>query len=143
MTVFDAPSAFRARLDAFLATNPTGWTGVRHVRPNTDLQTPADGSPFVVIQFAPSIEHPVSIGAPGANRWREETSARFVLQVPLGAGEDEWRAAIGLARAWFRGKSFDGVTTFGASSPAFDDGNDDGLYWAFAWTVAYRYDLIG
>lgn len=139
----NARDAFEGRLSDFLMANPGDWSMVAVRSPNGDLTPPDDGAPFIVIQFPASVEDPISIGAPGANTHREHGGARFVLLVPLAEGEGVWRPRVDALRAHFRSKSFDGVVTFGASPPAIGDGNDDGLYWAMAWVVSYRFDVLG
>lgn len=139
----DAASAFHGRLAAFLAADAVTWGGLLLKDLNTGFDPPDDGGPFILLQFPASHEEPISLGAPGANRYREEGGARFVLAAPLGDGVDAWSARLSALRAHFRGKSFDGVTTYGASPPAYDDSNDDGSYWVAAWVVPYRFDLFG
>lgn len=138
-----ARDLFEARLSAYLAAHATDWSTVVLRSPNADFDPPDDLSPMIVLQFPASSEEPVSFGAPGANVHRERGGARFVLMLPLGEGEAVWRPRVEALRAHFRSASFGGVITYGASPPVLGDASDMGSYWAMAWVVSYRFDVIG
>lgn len=138
-----ARDAFESRLATFLAAHPADWSTVA-VRPANDgFDPPDDLAPFIVLQFPASSEEPVSLGAPGTNVHRERGGARFVLMIPVGQGETDWRPRVEALRAHFRSTAFGGVVTYGASPPAIGDASDHGSYWAMAWVVSYRFDLHG
>lgn len=136
-------AAFRARLAAYCAAAPADWGTVELRRPNVDLDTPPDGEAMLLLQFPVGVENQRSVGAPGANLHREEGGARFVLLAPLASDPDPWASRIDALRSHFRSKLFDGVSTFEASPPLYDDGNADGAYWAIAFVVTYRFSLFG
>ncbi|WP_286718223.1 phage tail terminator-like protein [Devosia sp. 63-57] len=108
---------------------------------NTGGQVPADGSPYMVMQFPFSESVRASFGAPGNNIYREEGAARLVLHVQRGSGTEEARAWADSLASHFRGKHFDGVETFAPSSA--DSGNSNGLYFVVAIAVPYRFDITG
>lgn len=126
----------KERLDAF-------WTHTPIAYPNDTFKAPADGSPFLAVQYPVATETQASIGAPGANLHREEGVIRFVLQVERGAGVIDWTAWLDELRGHFRSKSFGGVRTYEASPAVLDDRSDDGKYWALSSAVAYDADVLG
>lgn len=132
-------TAVEARLAA-------AWTLCPIIGGLSDDDRPAstDGTvtPFIAIQYPVANAEQLTLGAPGANFWREEGAFRIVIHVARGAG------ATGLAwadevAALYRGKNFDGVQTFAPSSPAIDDRNDDGLYLRLSFAVPYWHDYVG
>ncbi len=129
-------AAVRARLDA-------NWTRCPVAYPNEKQTTPAEGSPFLAVQYPVATEERMSIGAPGSNLYREEGAIRFVLEIPRGAGIDEWTVWLDEVRALFRGKRFDNVVTFAASPAVLDDRADAGNYWALSSAIPYQFDILG
>lgn len=129
-------AAVRARLD-------THWSRCPVHYPNETAQTPADGSPFLAVQYPLASEEMVSIGAPGSNLYREEGGIRFLLAIPRGSGVQHWGVWIEDLRTLFRGKRFDGVVTFAAAPAVLDDRNDAGPYWSLTCAVPYQFDLLG
>ncbi len=135
-----ASAAVTAAVKARLATE---WTRTPIFHPNEQPQVPADGTPFLSVQYPLAMEEQMSIGAPGNNVWREEGAIRFVLAIPRGAGIDDYSGWIDELRASFRGKIFSGVHTFEASPAVLDDRNEDGKYWALSCAVTYHFDIFG
>lgn len=129
-------SAVKERLEAF-------WTHTPIEYPNDTFTAPTDGSPFLAVQYPVATETQASIGAPGANLFREEGVIRFVLMVERGAGVIDWTAWLDDLRRHFRGKTFGDVRTYEASPAVLDDRNDDGKYWALSSAVAYDADVLG
>lgn len=120
------------------------WGTLPIVTPNTrKAVTPPEGEPYVIIQRPYSTSRRVTFGAPGANLYREEGGLRVVVYVERGSGIDEgltWAAEIA---AIFRGQRFEGIETFAPSSPVFDDGNENGGYFALSFAVPYQLDIEG
>lgn len=129
-------TAVKERLDAFWSR-----TEIRYL--NDTFETPTDGTPFLAVQYPVATEMQASIGAPGANLYREEGIVRLVLMIERGAGVIDWTAWLDDLRRHFRGKSFGGVRTYEASPAVLDDRNDDGKYWALSCAVAYEADFLG
>lgn len=133
-------TAVRARLDALWTRTP-----VRYPNDATSpdgLQVPAAKTPFLMVQYPVATEDQITIGAPGSNVFREEGAIRLVLQIPRGAGVDEFSGWIDELRAMFRARQFGGVTTFAASPAVLDDRNDAGSYWALSCAIPYQFDLF-
>jgi len=129
-------SAVRARLGDVWSRTPVAY-------PNESFQTPADGSPFLAVQYPVATETQITVGAPGDNVFREEGAIRFVLQIPRGRGVDEFTGWLDELRSAFRQKQFGVVTTWAPSPAILDDRNDDGTYWALSSAVPYKADLFG
>lgn len=128
--------AVKERLDAFWSRTPIEY-------PNETFQPPAEGDPFLALQYPLAQESAASIGAPGENLQREEGAIRFVLMIPRGAGVIDWTVWLDELRAHFRHRDFGPVRTSGASPAVLDDRNDDGNYWALSCAVAYEADFLG
>ena len=95
-------------VDAVTARAST-WTEVPIVGPNEGSETPADGSPFVRIDYPLSDSRQITFGAPGANVWREEGVFRLIIHAERGSGVDAGLLWAGQLATLFRGKEFDGV----------------------------------
>jgi hypothetical protein len=111
--------------------------------PNTTGETPADGSPFVTIQYPVALSEQKSIGAPGSNVWRETGAIRFVVSVARAGGVSQggrWCDEIAIL---FRGRQFASVNTWAPTSPVLDDSNAIGNYWLLTFAVPYYFDFLG
>jgi hypothetical protein len=136
--------ASKAVVDAVEARLAANWTRCPVKGLNLDAETPADGSPFLVVQYPVANSEQASIGAPGANLWRESGAFRLVLSMKSGSGLADGLAWAGELAALFRGKQFGGISTYAPSPPANDDRNaGGGNYCNFSLSVPYEYDLIG
>jgi len=127
-------TAVRTRLGETYAGYPVRY-------PNESTETPADGSPFWVVQYPVANEEQITIGAPTANVFRETGAIRLVLQIPRGQDVVPYVTIVDQARALFRGAQFSGVNCYAPSPAVLDDRNDDGNYWALATAVPYYADL--
>lgn len=132
----------RARVGALWVTTPVFYPNEQQT--SSGLQTPADGSPFLEVQYPVSGEDQKSIGNPGNNIWREMGAIRFVLQIPRGAGVETYVSWLDGLRTNFRGKTLGSsgeMKTFQATPAVLDDRNDSGNYWSISSSVAYWYDI--
>ncbi|GIQ73190.1 hypothetical protein [Bradyrhizobium sp. RD5-C2] len=109
--------ARQAVIDAVKARLGDVFNGCPVLDQDAAAQGLADGSMYLVLQFPVANERQITIGAPGANVWREEGAFRLVLSVRTGDPLAPATMLIDQARAIFRGKQFSGVTTY-APSPA-------------------------
>lgn len=128
-------AAVRARL-------ASGWSHCPVVYPNEEEQVPASAPAWLAVQYPVATEDQITVGAPGANVFREEGAIRFVLFIPRGAGVDDFAAWMDDLRALFRARQFSGVTTYAASPPVLDDRADAGKHWALSCAVPYQADLF-
>lgn len=126
-------------VNARLAT----WTGLPIVGPNIKAEPPIDASEFVLVDYPVAILMQKSVGAPGANIWREEGVFRLVVHAARGHDIGAALTIAGELSSLFRGQAFDGVTTQAPSPPITDDHSDNGNYFLLAIAVPYEYDLIG
>lgn len=134
-----ASAAVITAVEARIAAN---WAGTFQDL-NAGADPPADGSPFLVAQFPVANAEQISIGAPGAEVFREEGAIRFVYSIPRGAGVLPWQATLETLLALFRAKQFGGVNTWAPTSPTFDDSDADGQYWKITAVVPYYFDALG
>jgi hypothetical protein len=138
----------KAVIDAVEARLGATWTSLDGTSVpvfgiNTNGQTPIDGSPFIEVQYPVANENQITIGAPGANIFRESGGIRFVLNIRRGLGVAQGMGWADELRALFRGKKFGGVKTWGVSSPVLDNSNDAGNYWTLAFVALYYFDING
>lgn len=133
----------KAVVDAVEALLAASWTLCPVVSVNTAATTPADGSPFLVVQYPMAGSEQKTIGSPGAQVWRERGTIRFVLSVPRGGGLSQWSDWADQLAALFRGKQFSSVSTWAPTSPVLNDNNDLGNYWQLSFSVPYYLDIIG
>ena len=133
----------KAVYDAVKARLDENWSDLPVVYPDTWGEGPEDGSAFVAIQFPLASSEQMSTGAPGANVWRETGAIRFVVNSIRGEGLVDGLQYCDDLADLFRGKLFDGVTTWAPSPPVIDDRGDMGNYQQLSFTVEYQYDLIG
>lgn len=132
----------RAIHDAFEARFNAGFTRCGAIRMNSVGEPPADGSPFVVLQFPLGREEHVGLGQVGQRTFREEGVARFVLHMPRGSGTADaldWTDEI---RALFRAVQFDGVSTLSPSPPVLNDDADLGTYFVVSTAVEFYFDHL-
>lgn len=120
-----------------------GWTDLPIVHPNETQEPPADATSYVRVDYPVARSGQKSIGAPGANIWREEGVFRLVIHSQSGVDIDAGLIIARSLSALFRGKNFDGVQTFAPSPPATNDDSENGNYYILAVAVPYQYDLIG
>lgn len=109
---------------------------------NDKGDTPADGSPFLTVEFPVANERPITTGSPGANTYREEGSILFVLSVQRGQGVDQGNQWADELASLFRGKEFASVKVWAVQSPALDDRNDTGSYWQLRFAANYYFDIL-
>ena len=130
-------------VQTLLAAN---WTATPIVGPNQETLVPDDGSAFLVLEFPPvGDETQITIGAQGTRVFREEGAILLTLCIPLGVGLNPtatpWLTQFDALRATFRGQSFSGVNTLGAS-PAHESGESDhGAYYELSSAISFYYDI--
>lgn len=119
------------------------WTNCPVFDENVQGSTPADGSPFLQVQFPYAATERITFGAPGANVYREEGAFRLLIQIERGTGGRRGRRWAAELEAMFLGKHFDGVETFAPQTASSDDSNEDGQFFTYAVAVPYRFDYLG
>jgi hypothetical protein len=119
------------------------WTHCPVFDGNSSGSTPANGSPFLQVQFPYATGDRITFGAPGNNTHREEGAFRLLVNVERGTGEDQGRQWADELEALFLQKHFGGVQTFTPSSASSDDSNENGQYYTLAVAVPYRFDFLG
>lgn len=98
---------------------------------------------FIVIQYPVGAAEQITVGAPGANVWRETGVIRIVINAQRGKGmADALQWADELAGV-LRGKAFAGVQTFAPSPPTIDDDNDQGNFFRVTFGCEYQHDVVG
>lgn len=128
-------AAFRGRLASL-------WTRCP-VQGDVNVGATVPSTPFIEVQFPVSTASQKSIGAPGANIWREEGGCLLTLHVERQSGADAWLPWVDELASIFRGKNFDGVQTFAPNSAIYSDENEDGQTFKLRVAVPYQHDLIG
>lgn len=129
--------------DAVLARLRAGWSTTPIFNYNVTGDTPADGSPFVSVDYPVVNENQITIGAPGNNVFREEGTIRVRLSYPRGKGIRQAWGYVDTLRALLRSASFSGVVTWAAGGPALDDSAENGNYVVLSFVTPYYFDLFG
>ena len=138
-----ASAAVVAAVQSLLAAN---WTATPIVGPNQETLVPSDGTAFLVLEFPPvGDENQITIGAQGTRIFREEGAILLTLCIPIGVGLNPtatpYLTEFDALRAVFRGQSFSGVNTYGAS-PAHENGESDkGAYYEISSAISFYYDI--
>lgn len=139
-----ASSAAMTALDAAITA---AWPHTPIHFPNVAGAVPNDGSPLLIVTYPVANETMMTVGAPGANVWREEGAVRVVLSLPIGMGLTQdgisWPQRFDDLRGALRGKVFGGVVTFEATPPATNDQSDRGAYFDLSSALAYQIDITG
>lgn len=128
-------AAFRARLAA-------EWS-LCAVQGDVNIGGEVPQTPFLEVQFPVSTAAQKSVGAPGANIWREEGGCLLTLHVERNSGADAWLPWVDQLASLFRGKRFDGVQTYAPNSAIYNDENENGQTFKLRVAVPYKFDLIG
>lgn len=137
-----ASSAPAAAIEARLKAN---WThaAIPILAPDDLDNPPNPPQAFVVLEFPGGVAEQITIGAPGANIFRETGAFMIHIQVP-DADADRAATARGYAgeiAAIYRGKQFSGVCCWAPYPPA-EDTAANGLYWGLSFSVPYYFDLL-
>lgn len=129
--------------DAVEAKIGSSWTSADgNVLPvrllNEQGDPPADGSPFIVIEYPVRNETQQSLGSPGSNYFKEEGVFRIVVNERRTFGTTRVRSWVDELRTLFRGQNLSTtVQCFEASGPAITEANDLGNYWQMSFVVRY------
>jgi hypothetical protein len=109
---------------------------------NQQLTPPVDGGPYVQVQYPFGDERQISIGAPGANIFREEGGIRFVIFTPVGDGIGSAQSIAASLRTLFRNFRSGAFRCYAAAPVTFDDTNDRPGWFVSSFAVPYEFDLI-
>lgn len=136
-----AGRAVEEAVNARLAAN---WTATPIVADDAVDSGPADGSPYVTVQYPVSQENQITVGAPGNNVFRETGAFRIVLNCPSGPNVGKAQALVWMdqLRAIFRGRQFAGVTTFAPSPGVENNSNYIAGRYVMSCAVPYQFDLF-
>lgn len=129
-------------IDAVSARLAANWTLTAIVDDDTSGQGTGDGSPYVTIEYPVSVENQITVGSPGHNVFRESGAFRLKLVSQTGLGLSYATTLIDQLRAIFRGKQFDGVTTYAPSPAAVDNSNYVAGKFIVSSSVPYFSDLF-
>lgn len=132
----------RAVVEAIEGKLAADWTETPIVGVLTPDAKPLGNVPFILVQYPITNSEQASIGAPGDNWWRDEGVFSLLVHQKKSRVELALQQADELA-AMFRGKDIDGVRCWAPSGAAFDDGNDQALYYVVSVAVPYWYDHRG
>jgi hypothetical protein len=93
---------------------------------------------FVEVDFPIAESDQASLGAPGANKFRDLGTIRFIINTPNDIGTDLATQYAGELATLFRAQAFDGVITYAPSPPVYLGA--DGNYASWSISVPYKYD---
>lgn len=130
-------AAVMAAVDARLAAV---WTHCPIETPNARGWVAPAASAYLAVEYPFATEAAASIGAPGANRTREEGAVRFVLKIPIGLGYVPYASWMDDLRSAFRNVVVAGVTFTDAAPPL--PAPVEGKWAELSFAVAYEFDLF-
>lgn len=130
--------ASAAVIAAVKARQQAGWTSARVSYPNETFTLPDGPLPFVEVDFPIASSDQASLGAPGANKFRDVGTIRFIISTVVNTGTDLATQYAGELTDLFRAKVFDGVITYAPSPPVYLGA--DGNYASWSIAVPYKFD---
>lgn len=125
---------------AFMDRLAAQWTATAVIGLNGVMETPSDGSAFVVLAHHEGIELKPSATT---RRFFKDGRAELILHIPSGTGLSAGLTLATQLASLFREREFDGVRTFTPSGPLIGDFNDEGNWLALRVLVPYRYQFDG
>jgi len=132
-----ASKATEDAIESYLTAN---WTNSPILTENAEGETPADGSPYIVLQFPAANVRRLPI----SNRhYQVEGGFRIVINVQRGSGTAtirEWGEDLATL---FRDQNVNGVKCVTASEPFTDEESDQGNYFQGAMVIEYTRDFDG
>lgn len=129
-----------ATVEAYLKAN---WTQTPIKDINLEGEPPADGSPYLTVQYPTATETFVGMAEIGQRTFRESGSIRCVLSVPRRNGRMAALTLCDQLRALLRSKPLgNNVVCREASPPIENDANDVGVFYVLSFIVPYYFDLI-
>ena len=137
--------ASMAVYDAVLARLEANWNSATR-GPISDANgggnVPADLGPFLTLEFPVARSEQISVGAPGANLFREEGAFRLILSVKMGEGRKPYDQWIQDLRALFRNHVAAGLTTWEPSPPSHDGQSEvNEAYYEMSVAVPFQFDF--
>lgn len=130
--------ASAAVIAAVKARQQAGWTSAPVNYPNEPFGLPADPSPFVDVDFPIAASDQASLGAPGANKFRDDGAIRFIVSTPVNTGTSLATQYANELADLFRAKVFDGVITYAPSPPVYLGAGGSYASWSIA--IPYKHD---
>lgn len=134
--------ASKAVVDAVKTRLTANWTATPIVGINVTGETPADGSPFLTVQYPVAGSRHVGMADIGNRTFREEGVIRLVLSARRGRGQAQALQWCDQLATLFRAQQFGGVTCRVPSPPIDNDDNESGKYFVLSIAVPYFYDLV-
>ena len=130
--------ASAAVIAAVKARQQAGWTTTRVDYPNETTTPPTDSADFVEVDFPLAGSDQASLGAPGANKFRDLGTIRFIVNIKSGDGTDRATQYANELADLFRAKVFAGVITYAPSPPVYL--GMDGVHASWSIAIPYKYD---
>lgn len=124
-----------ASYDAFHARLTAGWSDTDLVFENESYRLPKSPKAFVYIEIVGADYPQESIGAPGANLFRESGVTYLHVMVPDDTGSRVARGHADALTALFREKDTDGVKIDDMAIGSGDPGRSFANYWALTVTL--------
>jgi hypothetical protein len=125
--------AKKAITDAAAARLAANWNTTPILKLNEDMGTPADGSPWIRLQFPVSNDIQTVLG----RGYRATGAFRIVVATGIGEGISDSMNWCEQIATIFRNQKFDGVECL---TPTIGEGIDDGNYFIATVIVPFRYE---
>jgi hypothetical protein len=125
--------AKKAVTEAVAARLAANWTTTAILQLNVDMEPPADGSPWVRLQFPVSNDIQTVLG----RGYRATGAFRIVVATGIAEGISDSMTYCEQIATIFRNQRFDGVECL---TPTIGEGIDDGNYFIATVIVPFRYE---
>jgi hypothetical protein len=114
------------------------WTQCPILTENVEQEAPADGGPYLLLQFPVS---DVRRWAMNSRRYREEGGFRIVIHLPRQTGMARMRDWGEQLRLMFLDVKFDGINCRVPTDPFTDDDSSEGRYFHGSIVVPYDFNF--
>lgn len=132
-----ASKAVEDAVESYLTVN---WTNCPVLTENRDAETPADGSPFIMLEFPLSDVRRLTVGD---RNYRETGGFRIVIAVERGTGTQTIRQWGAQLAALFRDRKLGEVNCRIPTEVFTDETSDEGNYFRGSMICEYDYGFNG
>lgn len=106
-----------------------------------DADPPDGATHWIAPDFPGAVEEQITVGAPGANIFRESGTFQVHVFGLAGLGDTQLTTYAEAIRTLFRAQTVDSIRYYGADPPLIGEGSENGRWLRATVAVEYEYDL--